>query len=195
MAQDYAKTRKSGSKSGKSPRKSPSRSATSKPAEPTHHWSWFFSGLFSGVLICIVGYVALTQIKPGVNTPKAPVSQSEEESESRISELEFYEYLPQAEVEVNVVPVDVAQEDMADASPDTYLLQAASFQDRSDAEALRARIILMNLDARIQPTPISGVTWYRVQAGPFVGRTRVEDAERTLIENNINPIRLKISSE
>lgn len=192
MAQDFAKNRKNGNNGSR--KKAPARSATRNASQQTSHWSWFFSGLFSGVLVCVVGYVALTQIRPARITPDAAIIQDEEDG-NMLPELDFYEYLPQAEVEVNVVPVEVTPEDAVEANPVTYLLQAASFQDPNDAEELRARIILMNLDARIQPTPISGVTWYRVQAGPFVGRGSVQAAERTLRENNINPIRLKISTQ
>ena len=96
---------------------------------------------------------------------------------------------------MNVVPVELASSALEDESNQiTYLLQAGSFLDPNDAEALRARLILLNLDTRIQPAPLSGRTWYRVQAGPFIGRNAVENAENTLIENNIDPIRMRIPS-
>jgi cell division protein FtsN len=49
----------------------------------------------------------------------------------------------------------------------------------------------MNLNTKVQPTPLSGRTWYRVQAGPFVGRRSVEAAENILRQNNIDPLRLR----
>jgi len=192
MAQDFAKSRKSPAKAGN--KKAP-RAATRNPAGNDSHWSWFFSGLLSGLLLCVIGYYAINHLR--TNSPitenaaaRAPAEESTE------TQLDFYEYLPQAVVEVNVVPVEVANNtSQEESNPVTYLLQAGSFLDPNDAEELRARLILLNMDVRIQPTPISGRTWYRVQAGPFIGRRSVESAQNTLRENNIDPIRLRISDQ
>lgn len=194
MAQDFAKSRKSTNKPAK---KKPARSATRNTPSESRHWSWFLSGLFSGVLLCVIGYFSLGQLRNNniiANNPLAGLGN--EGGEQSGTELEFYDYLPQAEVEVDVVPVAITENTPEEeANPITYLLQAASFQNPSEAEALRARLILMNLDARIVPSNVSGRTWYRVQAGPFVGKRAMEAAETTLIQNNIDPIRMRISTQ
>lgn len=191
MAQDFAKKRNAGNTKAKKP--SP-RAATRNAESGGSQWSWYFSGLFSGVLLCVIGYYAVNHLR--TNSPlqndTATTTATDTPPETQ---LDFYDYLPQAEVEVNVVPVEVADNSGEEANPVTYLLQAASFQDPNDAEELRARLILLNMNVRIEPTPINGQTWYRVQAGPFIGRRSVEAAQNTLRENNINPIRLKISSQ
>lgn len=193
MAQDFAKSRKGGTRPVK---KKPARAATRNDTPESGHWSWFFTGLFSGVLLCVIGYFSLNQLAG--NSPlgdNLASGQPDEEPDNR-PDLQFYEYLPQAEVEVNVVPVEVASSaQVNEADPTTYLLQAGSFLDPNDAEALRARLILMNLDARIQTTNLSGRTWYRVQAGPFVGRAKTQAAENTLRQNNIDPIRLRSTGQ
>lgn len=191
MAQDFAKSRSS----AKPARKKPARSATRHESESRSHWSWFFSGLFSGLLLCVVGYFGLQQMNTGSALVSEPVSDNTETTGNDSPDLQFYEYLPQAEVAVNVVPVEVPNSAQEDSNPATYLLQAASFQDPNDAEALRAKLILLNLQTRIVPTPISGRTWYRVQAGPFTGRAAVQAAENTLIENNIDPIRMRVAEQ
>lgn len=191
MAQDFAKTRKPAARPGKS---KPARAATRHAATDSRHWSWFFSGLFSGALLCVIGYFSLGQLRdnPALISNTSPPVPGDEATGG--TQLDFYEYLPQAEVAVNVVPVEVATS-ATEANPLTYLLQAASFLDPNDADELRARLILLNLDTRIQPTNLSGRTWYRVQVGPFVGRASVEAAENTLIQNNIDPIRMRIPSQ
>jgi len=141
--------------------------------------------------------VALTQLNNGATISDVvdSIQDTDNNENNRGTELEFYDYLPQAEVEVNVVPVEIASSAIeSEANQITYLLQAGSFLDPNDAEALRARLILMNLDTRIQPHPLSGRTWYRVQSGPFLGRNAVEGAENIMIENNIDPIRMRIPS-
>ena len=190
MSQDFAKSRNAGA--GKNAKKTPRAAATRNAAQNESPWSWFFSGLLSGVLLCVIGYYAINHLR--TSSPIADISAGAEQgAEGNDREFQFYEYLPQAEVEVNVVPVEVASNAQDETNPVTYLLQAGSFQDPNDAEALRARLILLNMEVRIQPTSISGRTWYRVQAGPFIGRRSVEAAQNTLIENNIDPIRLRIS--
>ncbi len=192
MSQDFAKSPKSSSKAGKN---KPARAATRSSVTESNYWSWFFSGLFSGFLLCVVGYFAITQF--GGSSPLGEELSGNTTGNERSDgfDLQFYEYLPQAEVEVNVVPVEIASAATDEAETTTYLLQAASFLDPNDAEALRARLILMSLEARIQNTSISGRTWYRVQAGPFVGRARMEAAENTLRQNNIDPIRMRIPGQ
>ena len=190
MPQDFAKKRNSNSKSKSSKNKKPARAATRKNDQASTHWSWYFSGLFSGILVCAVAYIAFAQLGSSSTLPEV-ISGSEPEEEESGTNLDFYDYLPQAEVEVDVVPVEVAENGSIEEDPVTYFLQAGSFLDPNDAEELRARLILMNLDAIVQPTPLSGRTWYRVQAGPFIGRRSVETAENTLRENNIDPLRLR----
>lgn len=193
MAQDFAKSRNSAAKAGK---KKPVKAATRTAQQDNSHWSWFFSGLFGGILLCVAGYFSLNQFSGSPSLGEDLATNPANDTQDDRPDLEFYEYLPQAEVEVNVVPVEVASVSTAEeANPTTYLLQAASFLDPNDAEALRARLILMNLDARIQPTTLSGRTWYRVQAGPFVGRARTEAAENLLRQNNIDPIRMRIPGQ
>ena len=195
MAQDFAKKKKTSSAPSK---KKPVRSATrNNNNQNSNHWSWYFSGLFNGLLLCVIGYVALTQLNNGATIADVvdSIQETDNNDSNRATELEFYDYLPQAEVEVNVVPVEIASSAIENESNQiTYLLQAGSFLDPNDAEALRARLILMNLDTRVKPHPLSGRTWYRVQSGPFLGRNAVEAAENIMIENNIDPIRMRIPS-
>ena len=191
MAQDFAKSRNSSAGTSK---KKPSRAATRNTEQNGNPWSWFFTGLFSGVLMCVIGYFAIDHLR--TSSPLANDQAANSASEATPgTQLQFYDYLPQAEVEVNVVPVEVAGNAQEEANPVTYLLQAGSFQDPNDAEELRAKLILLNMDVRIQPTSISGRTWYRVQAGPFIGRRSVDAAQNTLIENNIDPIKMRIPGQ
>jgi cell division protein FtsN len=194
MSQDFAKTRKTANKSSK---KKPARSATRPASTENKPWSWFYSGLFTGIFLSVIAYFLPSQLRPDQGaTNNIAVNPGEETTEEPGTDLDFYDYLPQAEVVVNVVPVEIAESALQEeANPVTYFLQAGSFLDPNDANELRARLILMNLETRIQDTNLQGRTWYRVQTGPFVGRNSVDAAQNTLIENNIDPIRLIIPSQ
>ncbi|WP_189690554.1 SPOR domain-containing protein, partial [Pseudorhodoferax aquiterrae] len=64
----------------------------------------------------------------------------------------------------------------AAADPFDYFVQAGAFRTADDAEAQRARLAMMGLEARVTEREQAGRTVYRVRLGPYRSR---EDAERT----------------
>ncbi|MBL0421410.1 SPOR domain-containing protein [Ramlibacter sp. AW1] len=64
----------------------------------------------------------------------------------------------------------------AAADPFIYFVQAGAFRTAEDAEAQRAKLSLMGLDARVTEREQLGRQVYRVRVGPF---ERKEDAERS----------------
>lgn len=72
--------------------------------------------------------------------------------------------------------------------PEIFLLQAASFRSREDAERLRAALLLMDLPAATNSTSLSTGVWYRVTVGPFDNRVQAERAMTRLRERNIAAI-------
>lgn len=56
-------------------------------------------------------------------------------------------------------------------------IQAASFRDKADADALRAKLLLENLPATTSASEANGSRWYRVVIGPF---NRQVDANRAM---------------
>jgi cell division protein FtsN len=69
-----------------------------------------------------------------------------------------------------------------------YLLQAASFRSREDAERLRAALLLMDFPASTQPISLPDGVWYRVTVGPFDNEVLAQRAMTRLRENDITPI-------
>ncbi len=54
------------------------------------------------------------------------------------------------------------------ASRETFFVQAGSFQDKDDAEKLKAKLAFSGLEASIQTADIPGKgVWHRVRLGPF----------------------------
>ena len=58
----------------------------------------------------------------------------------------------------------------------SYFLQVGAFRVLEDAEALRARIILMGMPVEIQRAEVNGLQVNRVRVGPFA---RIDDINRT----------------
>jgi cell division protein FtsN len=63
----------------------------------------------------------------------------------------------------------------ASTDPFMYFVQAGAFRTPDDAEAQRAKLSLMGVEARITEREQAGRTVYRVRAGPF---NKKEDADR-----------------
>jgi len=63
----------------------------------------------------------------------------------------------------------------ASTDPFMYFVQAGAFRTPEDAEAQRAKLSLMGVEARITEREQAGRTVYRVRAGPF---NKKEDADR-----------------
>ena len=61
-----------------------------------------------------------------------------------------------------------------------YLLQAGSFSAHGDAEALKARIALLGLSARVEEGTATGKTVYRVRMGPYATATELAEAKQKL---------------
>lgn len=64
----------------------------------------------------------------------------------------------------------------APADPFQYFVQAGAFRTAADAEAQRAKLSLMGLDAKVSEREQNGRTVFRVRVGPY---ERKEDAERS----------------
>ncbi|MDO5505245.1 MAG: SPOR domain-containing protein [Pseudoxanthomonas suwonensis] len=68
----------------------------------------------------------------------------------------------------------------ASRSDTPYILQAGAFQASGDAEALKARIALLGLNARVESAQISGKTVYRVRMGPYATASELSNAKDKL---------------
>ena len=70
----------------------------------------------------------------------------------------------------------------ATAEPFTYFVQVGAFRTPEDAQAQRAKLALMGLDAKVSEREQNGRTVYRVRLGPY---EQLGDAER--MKDNLAP--------
>lgn len=73
----------------------------------------------------------------------------------------------------------------ASAATGTYYLQAGAFRGESDAESLKARIILLGLPVAVQKAELNGKPINRVRVGPFARLDDMNRARGRLGENKI----------
>src|SRR5690606_29027665 len=82
------------------------------------------------------------------------------------------------------------------AEPVEYLLQVGSFANPVDADRLRAQLLMLNLDARIEKVTIrNGELWHRVMVGPFTDQARLNNARSILVANQYNALMLNRKPE
>ncbi|VXC22036.1 Sporulation protein [Luteimonas sp. 9C] len=79
----------------------------------------------------------------------------------------------------------------AAASDARYILQAGSFSASGDAEALKARIALLGLTARVESGEAAGRTVYRVRMGPYGTATDLAEAKQKLGNGGLPALAIK----
>jgi cell division protein FtsN len=66
-----------------------------------------------------------------------------------------------------------------------YILQAGAFGASGDAEAIKAKVALLGLGARVESATINGKTVYRVRMGPYTTASELAEAKRKLAEGGL----------
>lgn len=179
MAQDFAKGKRGNT-----------RSETSIPG-----WVWFVSGLAAGAFVTFLFFVQRDlapdpEVDALVNTPSAEIVAPPSDDK----EWNFYDIFPKSEVPLvdgyeSPAPSSAAQP----AAAHSYLLQAGSFRKADDADALRAELILLGMNAFVRRIENDGNTWHRVLVGPIESDLELTRQRRKLAEANIASIALRVT--
>jgi len=69
---------------------------------------------------------------------------------------------------------------VAKAPVTQFFLQAGSFRQQAEADRVRAQIILLGQDVRVENVKVRDEPWYRVLVGPFSSREQLNAAQKTL---------------
>lgn len=67
-----------------------------------------------------------------------------------------------------------------------FFLQAGSYPTQSGAESIKAQILLLGQDVKLETATSNNRTWYRVLVGPFKSRDDATKAQKQLSSNGIN---------
>jgi cell division protein FtsN len=178
--------------------KSQAKRGGSKSGVPA--WIWLLAGLLLGL-----GLSAFVLLREGQNgrslapTPN-PSAQAPRESEPPVAQkaeaprdtkprYDFYTVLAEREVQIpdNELAAQ-AQAEAAQAKPADsakYLLQAGAFGNAADAEAVKARLALTGVVARVETGTVNGKPVFRVRLGPYASAGDLAAAKRQLADNGI----------
>lgn len=77
------------------------------------------------------------------------------------------------------------------ANDSPYILQAGAFGASGDAEAVKAKIALLGLNARVESATIQGKTMYRVRMGPYGTASELAEAKGKLATGGLPAMAIK----
>ncbi|MGK0442830.1 MAG: cell division protein FtsN [Pseudohongiellaceae bacterium] len=182
MTHDFAKKPKSNNKKRQTKR-------SNAPKSQMPGWVWLFTGIVTGLFIAFLAYLADLPPQKQTALEKAIVQPKIEKDNKPTTSFEFYTLLPEREI---IVPIDEEAASSQSKQKVIYILQAGSFKSAADADRLRAKLILLGMDTKVEAVTGKGDgTWHRVQVGPFISRSKLSKARNTLISNNIETLLLK----
>jgi len=129
---------------------------------------------------------------------KASAEQARKDAEKAATaakpSYDFYRLLEKQTVEVPQVSEYKSTPKGAETEYE-YRLQAGSFRSASDADRMRAGLILSGLPAYTESSSVNDSTWHRVFVGPYTNRSRMNKAQDVLASQNISPLVLKQKRE
>lgn len=156
----------------------------------------FIFGMVFGALLMHFAPALLNPSDSADSSKELSISTAVEEitetvkAEATEVKFDFYTLLKKTEI---IVPSNESGEprDLEPEENYTYLLQAGSFKNSSDAEALRVKLLLLNLTATVETVGVSTDRWHRVLVGPFTDTSSMAYARTKLAENAIDSLLLK----
>lgn len=177
---------------------------------PLPFWVWLLTGFALGVGLSM--FFILRDGMPNSGPRPNPDAQSKADGDKPLVELaagdsrasnsetkkpryDFYSVLP--EIEVVIPDAELSAQSKKPPQPAApgpvarMFLQVGSFGNSGDAEALKARMALLGVQAQVTPVKINDRTWHRVRVGPYNDARSLETAKKDLAAANIEAIALR----
>lgn len=199
MGRDYKRSARSARRSQRRGQKRRRRSSSGAKAV-----LWLVAGLTIGLGFGLGGwYLAEHRAAPakktaaaGAQPKKSADNNAEKANDDAVASktkadrpwhFDFYRLLPKMEVVVSEEELAAGQDELAKEKPHgPYILQIASFRSYSDADALKARLALLGIQASIEAIVVdNGNTWNRVRVGPFPDMKSLKPVRRQLEHEQI----------
>ena len=156
-------------------------------------WIWLLAGVLLGLGLSV--FVLMREGQDGSRAPRPnPSAQAPRDPEPPVAQrpepakpkYDFYTVLAEREVQI---PDNELAERARTATPapanERLQLQAGAFGDARDAEAVKARLALLGLVARVESGTANGKAVHRVRLGPYASARELEAAKRQLEDNGI----------
>lgn len=123
--------------------------------------------------------------KAGGATERKPAPDAPAPAEAT-DRFEFYDMLPDAEVEVAEQPKSTGVAGPPPVTmPGTYVVQAGAFPNFPEADKVKARLALLGVESEIQAADANGATFHRVRIGPIDNLNELNRLRARLRQNGI----------
>jgi|RifCSPlowO2_12_1023861.scaffolds.fasta_scaffold01609_10 cell division protein FtsN len=166
----------------------------------------FITGLVIGLFVAFIVYLKEHQTEilidqspelviQNIKKPVIPDADSIEETGITEPQFEFYQILPNMEVNVSEWEAEENKKSEPIAADDSgvYILQVGSFEQYEAADEVKARLALLGVSADIQRVVINGRDIrHRVRVGPYKDPAKLQEARDRLLTNNLDFILLKL---
>lgn len=124
-------------------------------------------------------------------------------ADKKEQKFNFYTILPELEVlipesetrppEVKTSNTNKPGDTAGDETGGTlYVLQVGSFQNKADAEKLKANLAFLGLQASIQKVEVNRQSWHRVRTGPYHDKQQLYRSQKLLKKNDIPAIPMEL---
>jgi cell division protein FtsN len=166
------------------------RHSTPADERPAPRFVWFVTGFMAGVFCAFLLY--LWQDIP--TDPEIASIPKPADKPAQVEEMQwdFYEIFPKSEVPIIEEYTDSGAK--VETTRDfRYILQTGSFKNPSDADELRARLLLMGLDVFVKEVDVNGSQWHRVIVGPLDNGLALNRAQDKLAQAEIASIPFRVN--
>lgn len=167
---------------------------------------WLWLSIVAGIIILLVVIYSFSKNQPLKKPVKKILHKSalaakkvRKEVQKKLNQpevkFEFYDLLPKEKVTIpgnNTPKEPIENQQPIDHSH--YLLQVASLKKFSDADTMKAHLIMQGFAAQVKKFVIKDNTWFRVQIGPFNSMDAALDAQNKLRKDNQDAIIRKIKT-
>lgn len=164
-------------------------------------WMGLAAGLALGLIVALGIYLkdhrhesaAAPETRPKHDRRKVTDAEPAEE-EPPAKSYDFYDMLPKFEVVVPEKEKDVKPDLRAapETRPGTYVLQAGSYRNFSDADRIRAQLALQGIESKIQKVSVDTDTWHRIRIGPISNLDELNRMRQKLRKADIDVIVIRV---
>lgn len=105
-------------------------------------------------------------------------------------QFDFYTILPEKEVVVPdyEIKTRAREERLGEVKATKYSVQAGSFKEFKQADAVRAKLALMGFESRVEKAKVGSATWYRVKLGPYAQMSSISTIKARLKQNGLDVV-------
>jgi len=128
------------------------------------------------------------------NTEAPEADAGESAPEEPAKTYAFYDQLPKFEVVVPEKEKDVKRDvrDVPETRRGTYVLQAGSYKNFSDADRIRAQLALQGIESKVQKVSVDSDTWHRIRIGPMTSLKELNEVRAKLRKADVDVLVIRV---